>query len=354
MKHVAAAHCWTKASWHGAIRGHSVHASVVSRLVLQGAGPVSLSDHIVKQNPRMPRDRQYRFVSVNAITTIVTTSDGRELCVESGGDPSGRPVLGLLGSPAGRMMMDGWLDNAERDGVHLISYDRPGYGGSTVRSGRSVADCAGDVRAIANTLGIDRLAVWGFSGGGPHALACAALLDDLVCAVATFSSLAPYGEPGLDWFDKMGTENADDARLALDSPNSARQGLVNLRAQLLALTSEQVDVRARRLPSAEASALHYYRWWLLTNLKEAFAPGPDGKWDDGRAFLSPWGFALESVSVPVQLWHGKVDETIPFSHSQWLADHIPAAELLLTDAEGHLSVFVNHLNQAQEWLLQHF
>ena len=171
-------------------------------------------------------------------------------------------------------------DNAERDGVYLISYDRPGYGGSTVLPERSIADCAGDVRAIASALGIDRLAVWGFSGGGPHALACAALLEDLVCAVATFSTLAPYGEPGLDWFDKMGTENADDARLALVSPNSARQGLVNLRAQLPALTSEQVEVRARRLPSAEASALPYYRWWLMTNLKEAFAPGLDGKWDE--------------------------------------------------------------------------
>lgn len=330
--------------------------AVVCPVLLRGS-PFAQSDHIIiakTTSPGVDHLRHGRFLSVNAMTTIVTTPDGRELCVESGGDPSGRPVLGLLGSPAGRQMMDRWLDDAERDGVHLISYDRPGYGASTAHPGRSVADCARDVRVIANALGIDRVAVWGVSGGGPHALACAALLGDLVCAVAAFSSLAPYGEPGLDWFEGMGMENANDARLALDNPNAAHQGSVKLREELLALTSEQIDARARSLPSAEASALPYYRWWLMTNLKEALAPGPEGKWDDGCAFLAPWGFELAAISVPVQLWHGKVDETIPFQHSQRLADQIPAAELHLTDAEGHLSVFVNHLDQAQRWLLQHF
>jgi len=289
--------------------------SVVLRLAFLRSSPFALSDYIVivkiTSRARTMSGDVYSL-SVRAITTIVTTPDGRELCIESGGDPSGYPVLGLLGSPAGRRMMDRWRENAERNGVHLISYDRPGYGGSTVHPRRRIADCAEDVRAIADALDIDRLVVWGFSGGGPHALACAALLDDLVCAVATFSSLAPYGEPGLDWFEKMGMENADDARLAPDNPNSAHQGSVKLREELLALTSEQIDARARRIPSAEAPALPYYRWWLLTNLKEALAPGPDGKWDDGCAFLFSWGFALDAISVPVQLWHGKVDETIPF------------------------------------------
>jgi pimeloyl-ACP methyl ester carboxylesterase len=155
-------------------------------------------------------------------TITIRTPDGRDLCIESGGDASGRPVLVHGGTPNSRHLYGPDVKDAEQRGIHLISYDRPGCGGSTAQPGRSVADCVNDVRAIAGALGIERLAVWGHSGGGPHALACAALLPELVSAVATFASVAPFDAPGLDYFTGMGEANADDIRLLLEDPEAAR------------------------------------------------------------------------------------------------------------------------------------
>jgi pimeloyl-ACP methyl ester carboxylesterase len=122
---------------------------------------------------------------------IVRTQDGRTLAVEDGGDPAGRPVLGHAGTPSSSRYQYGpALADAAGRGLRLISYDRPGCGGSTALPGRTVAACADDVRVICAALGIDRLAMWGISGGGPHVLACAALLPDLVAAVAALASPA--------------------------------------------------------------------------------------------------------------------------------------------------------------------
>jgi len=145
----------------------------------------------------------------------VRAPDGRSLAVEDAGDPAGRPVLVHMGTPNSRHLYGPNVADAAQRGLRLISYDRPGYGGSTPHPGHSVADCAGDVRAICTALEIGRLAMWGISGGGPYLLACAALLPDLVVAAASLASLAPYGVAGLDWFAGMGQDNVDDFRLLL-------------------------------------------------------------------------------------------------------------------------------------------
>jgi pimeloyl-ACP methyl ester carboxylesterase len=143
----------------------------------------------------------------------VQTPDGRTLAVLQSGAPGGSPVLVHNGTPNTRHVYPPVSADAAARGLRLISYDRPGYGGSTPNPGRTVADCAADVRAICAALGIDRLATWGISGGGPHVLACAALLPDLVVAAASLASPAPFGADGLDWFAGMGQDNADDFRL---------------------------------------------------------------------------------------------------------------------------------------------
>jgi Predicted hydrolases or acyltransferases (alpha/beta hydrolase superfamily) len=154
--------------------------------------------------------------------------DGRTLAVEDAGDPTGRPVLVHLGTPDSRHLYGPWVADAAGRGLRLICYDRPGYGGSPPQPGRSIADCAGDVRAICAALEIDRLAMWGWSGGGAHVLACAALLPDLVAAAASLASLAPYGAEGLDYFAGMGQDDVDYNRLLLTDPQAAarpgRQG----------------------------------------------------------------------------------------------------------------------------------
>jgi pimeloyl-ACP methyl ester carboxylesterase len=156
-------------------------------------------------------------------TRTIPAPGGRTLTLELGGDPNGAPILAHNGTPNSRHLYGGCLEDAARQRILLIGYDRPGYGGSTAQPGRTVADCADDVRAIAAALGIRRLAVWGYSGGGPHALACAALLPDLVAAVSALASPAPYGAEGLDYFAGMGSGNVEDIQLYFTDPATARR-----------------------------------------------------------------------------------------------------------------------------------
>ena len=137
----------------------------------------------------------------------IATADGRALCIHDGGDPAGFPVLMHHGTPSSGFLYPVHDALAREQGIRLIGYDRPGYGGSTRNAGRSVADCAADVSAIADALGLERFASWGISGGGPHVLACAALCDDRLVAVASLAAVAPDDADGLDWLDGMGEEN---------------------------------------------------------------------------------------------------------------------------------------------------
>jgi pimeloyl-ACP methyl ester carboxylesterase len=130
-------------------------------------------------------------------------------------------------------------DTAER-GLRLISYDRPGYGGSDSQPGRTVADCADDVRAICGALSIDGLAMWGWSGGGPRVLACAALFPDLVTAVAALASLALYDADGLDYFAGMDRADIDDYRLLVADPAAARARWDQDREALLAASPDDL------------------------------------------------------------------------------------------------------------------
>ncbi len=288
-------------------------------------------------------------------TTTVRTAGGRALCVESGGDPEGRPILIHPGTPGSRILADRWLEDARSSGARLLSYDRPGYGGSTPQPGRSVADCAADVRAIAATFGIDRLAVWGVSGGGPHALACAALLPDLVCAVASLASIAPYGPPGLDFFAGMGQDNVDDIQLYLSDPEAARKKSEADRVELLQSSAEEVLRTWESLlcPQDAAVMTGEFASFLLASMQEGLAPGDEGWWEDSVAHLAPWGFELAVISVPVQLWHGRHDQFVPFQHGEWLAGQVPGVDAHLTETDGHLTL-VERVPEVHRWLLGHF
>src|SRR5260370_22275240 len=155
-------------------------------------------------------------------TRTISVGGGRELCVEMAGEPHGKPILVHAGSPNSRHLYGEWIADAEKKGIRLISYDRPGYGGSTVDPGHTVASGAQDVRAIAEALRHDRLGIWGISGGGPYALGCAALLSDMAVAVAAVASVAPYGVDGFDYFAGMGELNADGIKLFFSDPEAAR------------------------------------------------------------------------------------------------------------------------------------
>lgn len=287
---------------------------------------------------------------------MIATPDGRQVRVEEAGDPKGMPVLMHHGTPgAGHLYRPHVADAMDR-GIRLIGYDRPGYGRSTPQPGRSVADCAADVRAIAAALGIDRLGVWGISGGGPHALACAALLPDLVVAVGSLAAIAPYGAPGLDYFTGMGEENVDDIKLSLEDEPAARAKLIEDRERVLALTAEDMVQAFPTLVSAADAAAFTLELaeYLVACNQDGLAPGGGGWWDDGGAHLHPWGFDLESIRVPVQLWHGRHDRFVPCQHGEWLASKIPGVEAHLTEEDGHLTLLQRRVGEVHAWLLDHF
>jgi pimeloyl-ACP methyl ester carboxylesterase len=284
----------------------------------------------------------------------VITPDGRTLTVLARGPASGRAVLVHNGTPSSRLLYDRDVERAERQGIRLISYDRPGYGGSTRQPGRTVADCAADVRTIAESLGIERLAVWGISGGGPHAIACAALLGDLVAAVAVLASSAPWGAEGLDYFAGMGELNVEDIQLLIEDRAAARAKCQRDRLELLQASAEEVfEMLSSLLSETDRAALTPELAEHMTqSTRSGLAPGSDGWWDDGVAEISPWGFELQDIRTPVLLRHGRQDRFVPFAHGEWLARHIPGVQAELTEDDGHLTLTERHLDQIHAWLLE--
>ena len=228
---------------------------------------------------------------------------------------------------------------SERLGLRWIGFDRPGYGGSTPCADRDVASAAADVAAIADALHIGQFAVMGHSGGGPHALACAALLPERVLGAVSMAGLAPYGVGGLDWFGGMNSSGAASLQAALRG-RTAKEAYE---------ASEPPFDPAMFIP-ADYAALEGAWKWLNSVVRPAQAAGPDGLIADDLAYVSPWGFELSQVACPVLLLHGGADRVVPASHSQWLARQIPSAELRSRPDDGHLSV-LNGGEGALEWLV---
>jgi pimeloyl-ACP methyl ester carboxylesterase len=286
-------------------------------------------------------------------TTTVTAADGRELCVEIAGGGAARSVLVHNGTPNSRHLFGQWIEDAASRDVRLISYDRPGYGSSTASPGRSVADGASDVRAIAGALGIERLAVWGWSGGGPYGLACAALLPDLVVAAAILASPAPWGAPGLDFFAGMGKDNVDEIELYFADPEASRKKGQQEWEQFAHMTIDQLIPGLQTLLSATDAAVltGELAEWMVSCQRGGLAPGDQGWWDDCVAQLAPWGFELDSISVPVKVWHGREDRFVPFQHGKWLADHVPGADSAQTDTDGHLTLVTERIGDVHDWLI---
>jgi pimeloyl-ACP methyl ester carboxylesterase len=284
----------------------------------------------------------------------VRAGDGRVLAVVEDGDLTGQPILVHNGTPNSRLLFANHVALARRQGIRLISYDRPGYGGSTRQAGRSVADCVQDVRTIAAALGIERLGMWGISGGGPHAIACAALLPDLVPAVSVLASSAPWGAEGLDYFAGMGELNVEDMTLFLKDRAAARVKCEDDRREMLSLDAETLlEFLKTLLSPVDATVLTgRLAQYLVDSVHDGLGPGPDGWWDDEVAMMEPWGFELDAIATPVLLRHGRQDRFVPFAHGEWLAGHIPGVQAELTDDDGHLTLTERHLAEIHAWLLE--
>lgn len=285
----------------------------------------------------------------------VVTSDGRTLTVREGGDPAGFPVLFISGTPGSSTIYEPHARDAGERGIRLFSYDRPGYGGSTRLKGRTVADCAADISTVCDALGIERLCVWGISGGGPHTLAAAALLPDRVIAAAALASVAPYDAEGLDYLEGMGEQNVDEFAKLCEGEEVQRASTEKLRDELLSSTPGQlIDVWQTLLgPSDREVVTGALAAFLIEHMRAGIDTSVDGWIDDDLAFVAPWGFDLASIRVPVQLWHGEQDKFVPFGHGVWLAEHIPGVDARLTSEDGHLTLSERRVPEVHAWLLEH-
>jgi pimeloyl-ACP methyl ester carboxylesterase len=282
--------------------------------------------------------------------------DGRVLCVLEEGDPNGRAVFALHGTPGSRVLWRGLAEDAADRGIRLLSYDRPGYGGSDPRPGRNVADAARDVAAIADALGIDRFAVEGGSGGGPHTLACAALLPGRVVAAACLAGVAPYPADGLDWLAGMGQDNLDEFGAVLEGHDALESYLRGQADAMLAADPESLADTIRSLLSPADAAIFTgeIAEHLHAATREAIGKRLDGWIDDDFVFVSPWGFELDAVAVPVQLWHGAQDRFVPIAHGEWLAERIPGVDAHLSERDGHLTIQFERIGEVHAWLQGHF
>jgi pimeloyl-ACP methyl ester carboxylesterase len=282
----------------------------------------------------------------------ILINNWRRLAFRRWGDPTGSPVFLLHGTPGCRLSVRPSDAELSRLEVCLITYDRPGYGLSDPHPGRSVADAANDVRVIADALGIDTFAVIGRSGGGPHALACAALLPDRVIRVASLVGFAPYDASGLDWLDGMVELNRSQYGAARHGPKELARIIY---PQVVAMRADPEHL-LRRLQAESApddrAALDdpEYRTTFIESINEAIGRSLDGWAADSLAFTRPWGFDPRWITTPTLLWHGTWDMFIPVSHARWLADRIPGAVLIVSDGSGHLTASNIHY-EAIQWLL---
>jgi len=272
----------------------------------------------------------------------VETGDGRILLVSDLGEPTGPAMLSFHGSGMGRIVFPPYLDDALERGARVLSYDRPGLGGSTRLAGHRVADCSDDVRAIADALDLDRIAVWGISGGGPFALACAARLPELVWAVASVESVAPVesGDAANARWDDLDAARAEFAeRAAADFERSA-----DLDRMIECYLSDD-------LCPADVAALHgSVGEWFAADARDALAVGGDGWFDESFAREHDWGFDLTDITVPVLIMHGRKDVWVDPAEASRLADAIPGSELRMSDEDGHISL-LHRLPEVTDWLL---
>jgi pimeloyl-ACP methyl ester carboxylesterase len=260
-------------------------------------------------------------------------ADGRTLDVhDDGGD--GHAIVWHHGSPQTGAPLAPVLEAARERGLRHVSYARPSYGGSTPQPGRDVAAAARDVAQLADALGLTRFATMGASGGGPHALACAALLGARVTGVICLASPAPYTE-AFDWFGGM---------VAPGGLRAARDG-----RDARAAVEDEFDPES--FTAADRAALEE-RWAALgEDAMRAGQAGPDGLIDDDVAYAKPWGFELRELTAPVLLAQGLEDRVIPHSHAEHLLRELPDAELWLRRNDGHVSI-LDVIPLALDWLVQ--
>jgi len=283
------------------------------------------------------------------MTQTIQLEDGRALELHELGDPHGFPIVFHHGTPGSGTLYERWAT----PGVRLVGYDRAGYGGSTRQAGRAVVDVVADIQALADALALERFATWGLSGGGPHALACAALCDDRLVAAASLAGVGPYDVEDLDWLAGMGEGNQKEFELVLAGEEKLRPAIEQEGAGMLATSAEQLreEMAPHLSPTDSAALTGELAAYFHSNMTHALADGVDGWIDDSLAFVEPWGFAVDAIRRPVLVIQGGDDLMVPRAHGEWLAAHVPGCEARIDDSHGHLTLVEHLVPDVHAWLL---
>ena len=269
----------------------------------------------------------------------VDLPDGRRLEVRVAGPEDGEVLLFHHGTPGAGLPFMPRVKAAAARGLRTVMYSRPGYGTSTPQPGRQVIDAAADAAQVMDAVGAATFRTIGWSGGGPHALACAAALPDRCVATVAIASVAPYPAEGIDWLAGMADENIEEFSLTLQGPDALTPFLEAFANAVTTIQpAELVEALGGLLSEVDkAQVTGELAEWMLESSRIELAHGVAGQRDDDLAFMSDWGFELRDVQS-VAIWQGAQDRMVPYAHGVWLADHIPGARRRLFDAEGHLSI----------------
>jgi pimeloyl-ACP methyl ester carboxylesterase len=282
----------------------------------------------------------------------VAAPGGRELEVLAAGPADGLPLVFHNGTPGGLVAFAPMTAAAAERGLRTVMYARPGYGTSTPQPGRRVADAAGDVAAVLDALGAADCVTAGWSGGGPHALATAALLPGRCRGAATIAGVAPHDAAGLDWLADMAGENVAEFGAAAAGEAELTAFLTAAAGELRGITGEQMIAGLGDLasPTDREVLTGEFADYMAAAFRAALATGIAGWRDDDLAFVADWGIPL-GTGAPVALWQGDQDMMVPFGHGTWLAARLPEARAHLVPGAGHLSLAIGQFGEILDDLL---
>ena len=323
---------------------HITHTSVGARSIFNLLGwrrhgrfdVRSQFDHELQIPTRAAHDRVTSYAARMTDSRLMVLEDGRDLGWLEIGDPQGHPILAFHGTPGSRLQMAIGDDDMRQAGVRLVCVDRPGYGLSTFQPHRRLVDWPRDVVQLADHLDIERFAVMGVSGGGPHSSVCAALLGDRVTAAAVVSGVGPLDDPAAT--EGMMASNRAVGSLARRAPWALRPLAATQIAIYRRWPLQGIDLMKRQLPAADVALLDRtdVRELFERDVTRASRTTARAMVQDFEVFTGPWGFDPGSITIPVHIWQGDEDVNVPPNHARLQHAAIPGSVLHWLPGEGHL------------------
>ena len=289
--------------------------------------------------------------------TLIETRDGRKLDVLISGDMESKVALVCHhGTPSDSTLWNDWGGDALINNLRLVSISRPGYAFSDRNPGRSVSDVVEDVIDVLDEIGVEKFLAIGWSGGGPHALACAALLPSRCIAASILAGVGPHGEPDLDSISDMGPENIEHKKVTLQGESALREWAeVNATPWITIADEDLAGALGGLVPEIDVKALNEQeqaKIWA-SSIRRALNNGIDGYIDDSLLFCKDWGFRTENIKIPVTIWQGDLDLMVPLKHAEWLIKNIPKARSKLQYGHGHISLIAEKKNEIIDDLLSY-